>query len=459
MRENITILHTNDLHSHLERWPKIRRFILSQQQNLRRDGFTVLTFDIGDALDRIHPLTEATMGQGNVALLNEIGYDGVTIGNNEGLSFAHATLNHLYDTADFPVVVANVIDAKTGKLPKWAQPYKIITTDKGTRIGVIGLTAPYTLTYELLDWDPLTVGVTLRQVVQELAGQTDFNILLSHLGLLTDRKIAEDFPEIQVVLGAHTHHHLPHGEKHGNSILAAAGKYGDHIGKVELEIEDGQLIHVQARTIETDALPEIPSDRVEINSYLESGDDQLEQQVLAVTQDDYLRDLEAQNRLIDLGLKALEKRTKTDLAMLSTGLFLTDMPKGRVTLKTVHTMLPHAVHAMRSTLLGSDVVRLMREVKKTRNFLIGAEVKGMGFRGRHWGEIVWDGLELTASGDALVHGEPIDLDAEYTIGSLDHYLFFPYFPTLEIAGQNELSYDTVFREDFAQYLKESDSEF
>lgn len=62
MRDKISILHTNDLHSHLERWPKIRRYLLTRKRQLRRDGYSVLTFDIGDFLDRQHPLTEATMG-------------------------------------------------------------------------------------------------------------------------------------------------------------------------------------------------------------------------------------------------------------------------------------------------------------------------------------------------------------------------------------------------------------
>ena len=47
------------------------------------------------------------------------------------------------------------------------------------------------------------------------------------------------------------------------------------------------------------------------------------------------------------------------------------------------------------------------------------------------------------------------MTATYTIGGLDHYMFIPYFPTLEIAGQNVMSYDTVIREDFAAYLADT----
>lgn len=85
MTEKITILHTNDLHSHLENWPKIRRYLIETRTKLQLEGNQVLVFDLGDAMDRVHPLTEATDGKANVELMNTINYDAVTIGNNEGL--------------------------------------------------------------------------------------------------------------------------------------------------------------------------------------------------------------------------------------------------------------------------------------------------------------------------------------------------------------------------------------
>ncbi|WP_257607371.1 bifunctional metallophosphatase/5'-nucleotidase [Weissella sagaensis] len=452
MSDKISILHTNDLHSHLERWPKIRRYLLTRKRQLTRDKRSVLTFDIGDFIDRQHPLTEATSGQANVNLMNEIGYDGVTIGNNEGLGLNHEQLNHLYDDANFSVILGNMTDKQTQKLPDWALPYKIITTPKGTRIGVLGLTAPFELTYPLLGWQPEDVDQALAKVLSQLAGKTDINILLSHLGLPTDRYLAERYSELQIIIGAHTHHLLAYGEKHANSLLAAAGRYGDHIGRIDFEMQDGKLINIQARTITTDDLPAVHNDDVEIKAYRESGEEQLSKNVIASLPQDYHMDLEYDNRLIDLGLEALKERTHTDIAMLSTGLFLHDLPAGIVTANDLHALLPHAVHPMRSILKGSDLWRLVQETKKNKRFLQNARVKGMGFRGNLWGTIVWSGIDVTETGEVLVHHQPIDYDAYYTIGSLDHYLFIPYFPTLEIMGQNTMSYDTVLREDFANYL-------
>lgn len=52
----------------------------------------------------------------NVDLLNKVGYDFITIGNNEGITFDYADLDRLYRKAGFQVLVNNLLDS-TGKKP------------------------------------------------------------------------------------------------------------------------------------------------------------------------------------------------------------------------------------------------------------------------------------------------------------------------------------------------------
>ncbi len=129
MTEKLTILHTNDLHSHFENWPRIRKFITDRRAELEKQpNSSVITVDLGDAVDRVHPLTEVTNGKANVELLNQVHYDAVTIGNNEGLTNSHEQLDELYDDANFDVILGNILDNTTKLLPKWSKPSKIITT-------------------------------------------------------------------------------------------------------------------------------------------------------------------------------------------------------------------------------------------------------------------------------------------------------------------------------------------
>ena len=66
MEETWRILHTNDLHSHFEHFPKIGRYLKKAQADTSVDE--VYTFDAGDFMDRSHPLTDATEGQANIKL-------------------------------------------------------------------------------------------------------------------------------------------------------------------------------------------------------------------------------------------------------------------------------------------------------------------------------------------------------------------------------------------------------
>ena len=70
MKEIIHFYHTNDWHSHLENWPKFLRYYQTQADKHRSEGEAHFLFDIGDAVDRQHPLTEASQGQNMVTLMN-----------------------------------------------------------------------------------------------------------------------------------------------------------------------------------------------------------------------------------------------------------------------------------------------------------------------------------------------------------------------------------------------------
>ena len=76
------------------------------------------------------------------------------------------------------------------------------------KIAVIDLTAPFNDFYHPLGWRANDPYETLDKYIDRLKEESDLIILLSHLGVNPDRKIAEQFPEIDVIIGGHTHHLL-----------------------------------------------------------------------------------------------------------------------------------------------------------------------------------------------------------------------------------------------------------
>lgn len=452
--ERITILHTNDLHSHFENWPRIRRYLKTTRQQVMADGATVYTFDLGDHVDRVHPVSEATNGQQNIQLMNQIGYDGVTIGNNEGLGFVRAQLDHLYDHANFPVILGNLRTPDTHELPDWAIDHRLLTTAAGTRLLVLGLTAPYHLTYPLAGWQILDVQPTLAALLQRFAGQFDVCVLLSHLGLDVDRLLAKRFPQVTVIIGSHTHHLLPHGEHDHQSLLAAAGKFGRYIGKIELSITpDHQVKSAVASVTETATLPVADGDTAEITSLQDLGESILSEQRVANLPTAMEADPTGQPRLVREGLHAIAEYAGTQAAILNAGLFLQDLPSGVVNQNQLHQLLPHNMHVMTVTLSGYDLWRLVQEFELARLFLRRFPQKGMGFRGKIFGELNYLGLAYDAVTHQVTwHGEPLSPTRQYRIAMVDHYLFIPFFPTISIVGKNQILYDDLLREVFAQYL-------
>ncbi|MCT2909190.1 bifunctional metallophosphatase/5'-nucleotidase [Schleiferilactobacillus harbinensis] len=456
MQETIHLLHTNDLHSHFENWPRITRQLAARKAHWRLAAgtHTVLTFDIGDAMDRAHPLTEATNGQANVAMLNKVGYDAATIGNNEGIGNSPHVLRHLYDQANFPVVLGNLFsDRTTQKLAPFAVDHVLLHSAGGTRILVLGYTAPFLTTYHANGWYPELIGEVLPRQLRAFAGQYDVCILLSHLGIEMDRYIAAHYPQVDVILGAHTHHLLPQGEMDNGVLLGAAGKWGEHVGEMELKLADHHVTSKRAWVYDTVDLPAEPADAAQIKAWADEGHHLLQQHQIARLPQDFPIDYNHPSPMLDLALKALAEYTGTEATILNAGLFLTGLHQGIVTADDLHTQMPHPMHAMKVTLKGTDLWRLVREMEKNRGFLRRFPLKGMSFRGKIFGTIGYRGLSFDAASRTVYwQDRPIDPDREYTVGTLDHYLFVPFFPTIEIMGDNQIMFPDFLRQIVARYL-------
>ncbi|RXK57148.1 bifunctional metallophosphatase/5'-nucleotidase [Enterococcus faecalis] len=452
--EEIVLFHTNDLHSHFENWPKIRRLVKAKRSLYQKEGKTVVTIDLGDFSDRCHPLTEATDGRANVAIMNTLAYDLVTIGNNEGIGNSKKQLEHLYDQATFEVVLANLEDPKTQTLPDFCQAYKIMTTKEGTKLGFIGLTAPFPLTYNPNGWTIKQVEAVLPQLITEVAPQCDVLILLSHLGIDTDFMIAANYPEIQVILGSHTHHLFKDGEKINHVQLAAAGKYGQYIGEVHLFVDaDTKQVTSYAKTIETVSLEEQATDAKEIAGYLTEGHRLLQAQQIAQIPETLSTDLRQPHAFITVALKALKEAGQTEAAVLNNGLFLADLPEGIINADQLHEALPHPMHLIKVTLKGSDMSRLIREMEKSRQFLRKFPIRGMGFRGKIFGELCYDGIRFERNSQTVFwQGKPIQSEQKYTLTTVDHFQFVPFFPTIELVGEVEFLFPDVLRTVVANYL-------
>ncbi len=427
--ETIHFYHTNDIHSHFENWPQISRLLCDEKRMHSIEGDACYVFDIGDHVDRSHPFTEGTKGQGNIGLLNEAGYDSVTLGNNEGITMSKEALSALYKDAKFDVILSNLFE-EDGSRPKWLLPYKIYVTDQGTRIGVIGATAEYKAFYSKLGWQVTPPRDNLKLVAESIANETDMIVCLSHMGIHEDEKLAVECPEIDVIFGAHTHHLFHEGKLIGKTLLAATGKYGEYVGHVTVKfnVDAKELLQMDAELVRADSIESNEKDIEKVNKLIQMGKQAMEEQVF------YNPSHLAQN-LFDVSPlssffgRALIAYSQADCAMFNAGIFLGSLDKGWVTKEDLHSLLPHPINLCLISLDGSDLKEVY-ELSLTKEWP-QIEIKGLGFRGTLMGAMIHERLYKNRYDQLFVGNREVVAGEKYTLATLDMFTFGFFFPSLK----------------------------
>ena len=431
MLEKIHIFHTNDLHSHFKYWPRMQSYVKEIRNNLANIGETSYLFDVGDHLDRSNIYTEATVGKGNVRLLNEAGYDVVTIGNNEGITLSHEELFHLYDNANFDVVVANVY-ASNGKKPAWMKPYVILTTATGTKIGVIAATAMFEVYYEELSWHMDDARSTLLRLAHQLREEVDIVVCLSHLGITEDELLADECPEIDVIFGSHTHHVLPEGKVINGVLLTGGGKFGQYTGHLIIEYDKKlrKIVEKKDTLIHNKDLPIVKNEQKMVQLLEDEGNRILDTPVFT-TKKAYNKEWFHYSQLSDLFAHAILEKSGADCALFNAGIFLDGLPKGIVTALDLHRIFPHPINLCTIELSVAEMKEIYMQSKNEEWPYI--ELKGLGFRGVIFGKILTYGFSMNENRQLMINGKLADQNHIYKLVTLDLFTFGYFYPSFKYA--------------------------
>ncbi|KJD34573.1 5'-nucleotidase [Tamlana nanhaiensis] len=252
----ITILHTNDVHSHIDAFgPEdgrnankggvARRATLID--NYRKENPNTLLLDAGDIFQGT-PYFNYYGGELEFKLMSKLKYDASTIGNHDfdnGIDGLYAQLPH----ANFDFICANY-DFKNTVIDTHVKPYEVFVKD-GIKIGVFGLgieldglVAP-NMFKETKYLDPVEIAQDMTRTLKENE-HCDLVICLSHLGYhyknnsskISDLKLAAATKNIDLIIGGHTHTFLPKPTVakniDGKNVLVnQVGCYGLYLGKID----------------------------------------------------------------------------------------------------------------------------------------------------------------------------------------------------------------------------------
>ncbi len=463
MKENIFLYYTNDLHSHFENWPRTVQHWKHQREYHGKRKEQMFLLDVGDHVDRFHPVAEAMRGSANIDLLNDAGYDCVTLGNNEGITLSYEELYHLYDDADFDVICAN-LESKEEKDPSWLKPYTMLTTNQGTKIGIIGLTAPFRAFYELLGWNVESPFQILDKYVEEVKNQADIVILLSHLGINDDQEIASRYKDIDIIIGGHTHHLFRDGEMIEDTLLTAAGKHGLYVGQVALtwDHDEKSLVRKEAHAYTPESQDDVHTSE-KLASYNKRAADLLNTKVVELQEPLDVQWFQ-ETKVIKELVHTMKDWTDADCAMLNAGVLLESFPAGVVTKGDIHRNCPHPINPCKVFLKGSELLEVIRQTH-TKRFM-ELKLKGFGFRGEVIGRMVFSGLEVETEKDrdgdehvrsVLFQGEPLDYNKTYTVTTADTFTFGRFLPEISHSPNKHYYLPELLRDLLAHTLQKFSS--
>jgi len=251
---HITILHTNDFHSHIDPFAKNSPIHSNQGgmakraaliAKIRSETDHVLLFDAGDIFQGT-PYFNYFNAKLDFELMTMMGYDAATIGNHEfdnGLEGLESQLKF----AGFPLINSNY-DFSDTILAGKTKPYKIFRRG-GTKIGVYGLGVELQGLVDSKNYgntrfhDPLQTALKMEKLLKE-EHNTDLIICLSHLGYeypnntVSDKVIAAQSYHTDLIIGGHTHTFLKKPDlvrnKSGKDVIVnQAGFGGVIVGKVD----------------------------------------------------------------------------------------------------------------------------------------------------------------------------------------------------------------------------------
>lgn len=432
--EKIHFFHTNDLHSHFGYWPRMQSFIKKQRELYAMQNEPSFLFDIGDHMDRSNIYTEATLGIGNVEMLNAAQYDVVTMGNNEGITLSFEELQALYENAKFDVIVAN-LQTLNGQNPKWLKPYTMLTTKFGTKIAVIGATAQFDAFYHALNWEVTEPRTKLIEQAIRLREEADIVVCLSHLGITEDELLAKECPVIDVIFGSHTHHIFPEGKLVNGVLLTGGGKFGQFTGHLTIDYnhELKQIVKKQDTLYENALLPEVEGETAWLNARHEEGKSLLNQPLFKLTKT-YHKEWFHKSQLSNLFAETLLEYTQADCALFNAGILVENMKKGSISAYDIHKILPHPINICVIHLTGSELKEVYLQSKNEEWPLL--ELKGLGFRGVIFGKLLTYGFQMNRNRALFINGKMADLEKTYTLATLDLFTFGYFFPNFKYAKKD-----------------------
>jgi|LakMenEpi03Aug12_release.lakeMendotaPanAssembly.Ray.scaffolds.fasta_scaffold51448_4 5'-nucleotidase/UDP-sugar diphosphatase len=386
----LIVVHSNDIHG--RSWP----FSLGDERKVggyaaqaslvkrirdeaARENAAFLLFSGGDVNTGV-PESDFSQAKPDFQAMKAIGYDAMVVGNHDFDHGAELLLKQL-SWVNFPFLGANVRLKKTGNYFSQASA---IFNRRGIKIGVVGITTDEMPKLILPDYSKALliedgIKAAIRETTQLKKEGAQILVALSHLGLSgtgssqytvisnDDRKLAREVPELDLIVGGHSHTDLPEGVREGKTLIVQSGYRGVRIGRVDLlwDPEKSEVISSKAQLIPVD--PSQGED-AEIKKLVDPYREKFEKEmgVVLFETKQALIGQRSESPSLELSLgnfvcDALRKETKSDLAFFNSGGIRSSIPKGQVKKRNILESFPFRNKVSVGVLSGAEVISLLTD--------------------------------------------------------------------------------------------------
>jgi len=437
----IVILHVNDLHAKIDQFPKIAAYIAQQ----RAEHENVFVLNGGDNFSG-NPVVDLANPQGEPVrqLLNMMTIDVLTIGNHD-FDYGQAVLKGFIEKANFRFLCLNA-DMKKSGLPQ-PNPFVFLETKNRIKIALVGM-----VQVEADNHIPSTKpgglnGISFSEPIEAtqkyryLKKESDIFIALSHLGFDDDIILADKMPELDLIIGGHSHTAIEEPVEHNGVLITQAGAQGAYVGRIVLTVKDRKIINKSARLVDVKSLK---TGNPEMQKLVDAFNDNpvLEEEVgtLSISPQGKFE----LGHLITDGIRSVHK---ADIAFHNSGGIRSGYLPRIVLNKDVYTLHP----------FGNEVVLMKMSAEEIRSLLkydyekqkkLDLKVSGLHYTITRSPDFKVISMELSTPG-----GKLLEEDRDYTV-ALNNYIFSTYGFRHKDPGT---SIQTTLAETLTQYIKEGNA--
>ncbi len=434
----LTVLHTNDLHAHIEP-TKIGNTTFggyAKQATLikkyRAEDPNTILLNGGDTFQGTLFFTQY-VGLADLALMNMIGYDGMALGNHE-FDLGPEPLVEFAKHATFPLLSANLDVSEVEGLSNKIKPHAIKQVG-GQKIGMIGAMTPDLPSIsspgpnvKLLDFYD-----SINKSIAALKGEgVNKIVLLSHLGLQLERDVARRCPGLDVIVGGHSHTYL--GKSTGiqgfaqsggpypivieNSeskvLLVSAWEWGKVLGRIKVNFDDEGKVKDWSDAEPVLVVESIPDDPTVASmiAALTKPIESLRQTVVAnapfaLTRENSGRGNSIMGNIICDAMLAAAEKTGAKLAIMNNGGIRSAIDQGPITFDEVIQTSPFGNTLVVMDLTGEELLTAFEHT---------ARGNGIGIHVSKWTKIKVDGSKPAGQRvSATINGEPVEKGKTYRI--------------------------------------------